>query len=280
MQPSPIKVSAAIPCRDGWAAVPQSLARLRAQTYPIDEMFVLDDGSTDQSCADLSVSVIRFPENRGRGAARAEMVRRAKGLFLLSCDTTIEAPADFLERAMRWMADEKVAAVFGPLRQTQPRTAADRWWERHVFRLDLRDPLCRNRSEVNRYADLATGCCLLRLGAVRAVGNFDESLREREDFELGKRLIDAGFSVVFDPELVCLETRWNTLGEVLSRYRRWNIREDRPMTLREYRGWGGYAYKSMLPKDLRERDIPAALITLLLPHFLFWRSLRWRRGRC
>ena len=51
----------------------------------------------------------------------------------------------------------------------------------------------------------------------------------------------------------------------------WNL-GDRPMTLREYRRQIGYAYKGLLPKDWRERDVPAAMITLLLPHYLFWRS--------
>jgi hypothetical protein len=110
----------------------------------------------------------------------------------------------------------------------------------------------------------------LRLSAVRAVGSFDERLREREDHELGERLINGGYEVVFDPELFCLETRSNTVREVLSRYARWNL-EGRPVTLREYRRQIGYAYKSLLPKDWRERDMQAALITLLLPHYLFWR---------
>jgi hypothetical protein len=170
------------------------------------------------------------------------------------------------------MDDERVAAVFGPVRQTKAITTADRWRGRHLFCLP--DPL-----KVNRRASLATYCCLLRLSAVRAVGNFDESLREREDRELGGRLIDAGFSVVFDPELFCLETRSNTVGEVLSRYARWNL-EDRQMTLREYRRQIGYAYKAMLPQDWREWDVPAALITFLLPHFLFWGSAIGRRRRC
>ena len=256
-------VSVAIPCHDGGLAVRRCLSHLYVQTHPIDEIFVVDDGSPDRSCAGLPVPVFRLPENRGRGAARAETVRRASGLFLLSCDVTMEAPPDFLGRAIRWMSDEKVAAVFGPVRQVKVVSTADRWRGRHLFH--LLDPL-----KVNRQASLATYCCLLRLSAVRAVGNFDESLREREDCELGRRLIDAGFEVVFDPELFCLETRSNTVKDVLSRYARWNL-EDRRMTLPEYGRQIGYAYKVLLPKDWRDRDVPAAMITLLLPHYLFWR---------
>jgi mycofactocin glycosyltransferase len=261
-------VSAAIPCHNGGLAVRRCLACLHGQNYPIDEIFVVDDGSTDRACAELPVPVFRLPENRGRGAARAESVRHATGYYLFSCDVTMEAPPDFLERAMRWMADERVAAVFGPVNQMAISTAAHRWRARHLFH--ILDP-----SKINRQASLATYCCLLRLSAVRAVGNFDESLREREDRELGRRLINAGFSVVFDPELFCLETRSNTMREVLSRYARWNL-DDRPMTLREYRWQIGYAYKHLLPKDWRERDISAAMITFLLPHYLFWRSVKRR----
>jgi hypothetical protein len=175
----------------------------------------------------------------------------------------MQAPPDFLERAMRWMVEERVAAVFGRVRQVKAVSTADRWRGRHLFHLF-------DASSVNRQASLATTCCLLRLSAVRAVGNFNESLREREDYELGERLINTGFEVIFDPELFCLETRSNTVREVLSRYARWNL-QDRTLTPREYRRQIGYAYKGLLPRDWQERDIPAAMITLLLPHYLFWR---------
>ena len=154
------------------------------------------------------------------------------------------------------------------MRQVKAVSTADRWRGRHLFRVF-------DASKVNRRASLATGCCLLRLSAVRAVGNFDESMRERDDHELGKHLINAGFEPVFDPDLFCLEARSNTAREVLSRYARWNL-EDRPMTLPEYGQQIGYAYKVLLPKDWRERDIPAAMITLLLPHYLFWRRRKFR----
>ena len=176
----------------------------------------------------------------------------------------MEAPPDFLERAMRWMDDERVAAVFGPVRQVQVVTIADRWRGRHLFR-------CFDSSEINRRASLATGCCLLRLSAVRAVGNFNERLREREDQELGDRLINAGFEVVFDPDLFCRETGSNTLSEVLSRYARWNL-ENSSMTLREYGRQIAYAYKVLLAKDWQAHDLPAAMITLVLPHYLFLTS--------
>jgi hypothetical protein len=184
----------------------------------------------------------------------------------------MEVPPNYLERALQWMTDERVAAVFGPVREAKALSTADRWRGRHLFHLF-------DSSRVNRQASLTTACCLLRLSAVRAAGNFDERLREREDHELGERLINAGFEVVFDPELFCLETQSNTVREVLSRYARWNL-EDRPMTLREYRRQIGYAYRALLPKDWRQRDIPAAMITLLLPHYLFWGSAIRRRRHC
>jgi len=60
----------------------------------------------------------------------------------------MEAPPDFLERAMRWMSDERIAAVFGPVRQVKAVSTADRWRGRHLFRLF-------DASRVNRQASLA-----------------------------------------------------------------------------------------------------------------------------
>jgi hypothetical protein len=96
------------------------------------------------------------------------------------------------------------------------------------------------------------------------------NLRHGEDAELGRRLRDAGYAVVFDPALFAFSFAKNTVGQVLERYARWN--NVGRMSIRDYLRQVNYALKVMVSADLRAGDLKAAGISLLCPHYQFW----WR----
>jgi GT2 family glycosyltransferase len=123
---------------------------------------------------------------------------------------------------------------------------------------------------VSREISLASGCFVVRKSAVQQVGGFDVRLRHGEDAELGRRLRAAGYAVVFDPGLFALSVTKNTVGQVLERYARWN--NAGRMSIRDYVRQINYTLKVMVTADLRARDLKAAGISLLCPHYQFW----WR----
>ena len=141
---------------------------------------------------------------------------------------------------------------------------ADRWRERHLFQSSL-------TLEVRHHASLATGCSLVRKSAVEEVGGFNATLRAGEDADLGNRLLAAGFDVIFDPRLNATSVLSNSVMEVLERYARWNTL--RRMTVQGYLRQLNYALKVMVEKDLRARDPLGACISLLAPHYQFWKGL-------
>jgi glycosyltransferase involved in cell wall biosynthesis len=60
-------ISAYVPCFNNEATVGQALASLQRQTYPVDELFLVDDGSTDGSRAvaeQMGVRVVAMGCNR------------------------------------------------------------------------------------------------------------------------------------------------------------------------------------------------------------------------
>lgn len=258
-----MKISAYIPCYNDRSTLRLAVDSIRTQSRIVDEIFVVDDGSKDGSAETVDIPVVRHGKNSGRGAARARGMEEARHELVLCCDAGIKLAPDFLKNALPRFDDAWVAAVFGCVTQATPSNAVERWRGRHLFK----DTQPR---AVRRAANLATGATVLRASAVKAVGNFNKSLRHGEDAELGARLLAAGFDVICDPALEIFSLTSDTLAQVLERYCRWNTHGS--MTLREYAKQISYSIKVMARDDLRAGDPLAALISLLSPHIQFWKS--------
>ena len=124
------KVSLYIPCYNADKFIDEALRGVKLQTYPVDEIIVVDDGSTDDTVAKASrynVRIIRHGENKGLAAARNTAVTNAKNEFVASLDADCVPSADWLERLMKNCTGEKIAGVGGKLIERYASTIADRW---------------------------------------------------------------------------------------------------------------------------------------------------------
>jgi len=258
-----MKVAAVIPVFNNAATLPRVIAALRAQQA--DELLVVDDASTDDSAKVArreGARVIALGANAGRGAARARACAESSAPLILMCDATLELPVDFLAQARPWFEEERVAAVFGHVRQPTPRGVADRWRGRHLFKPQPSGP-------PNRQAMLGTGASLLRVAAVAAVGGFDPALRSGEDADLGRRLLADRWQVVADPRLHAACIRHDSAHAVLARYARWN--SPGGLGAHAFLRQCAYALKSMAVADLHAHDPLAAMLSLASPFYQLWR---------
>jgi GT2 family glycosyltransferase len=263
-----MKVSAYVPCHNNRATICDAVRSLQNQTVAVDELFVVDDGSADGSAdlvETLGVRVIRLPSCQGRGAVRERAMTEARHPLVASCDATIALPADFVSKAACWFRDEAVAAVGGRIAQKEASTAADRWRARHLFKTDRRTVMLEG-------APLVTAGAMVRAAAAREAGGYDAKLCHGEDADLGRRLSRRGFKVIFDPELTYWQIGSNTAGEVLERYWRWN-RAQGKMTVLTYLKQIKYSVTVMAREDMETADTGAALISLISPHYQYWRDL-------
>ena len=268
-----MKISAYIPCFNNCKTIAQTLVSVRGQTQAVDELFVVDDGSSDGSAGlveSLGERVICLGSNLGRGAARARAMQEASHELVLCCDATAALPPDYLETALKRLAEPQVAAVFGRMVDTRTATAADRWRRRHLFRCDF-------QFELLKKAPLITTAALVRQSCCREAGGFNPLLRHSEDLDLGRRLLAAGWDVVFDPAMQITSTISNTLPEVLERYWRWNAGIEESASLAHYLKQIMFSFKVMAREDLKAGDPAAALVSLLSPHYQFWVSI-WRKA--
>jgi glycosyltransferase involved in cell wall biosynthesis len=269
-----VKVTAYVPCWNNRSTIRQAVSSVLDQTTRPAEVIVVDDGSTDGATdrlAGLHVRVIRHEQNLGRGGTRARAMAEATHDIVLSCDATVVLDRRFLEKALPWFDDARVGGVFGRPTQGRAETTADRWRGRHLFKSAL-------NQDVAHFAPLATGGAVVRRSAAVAVGGYDAARRHSEDSDLGARLIRAGFDVVQDPALEAMSIASNTVGEVLERYWRWYAGHDEAVSWRGYLKGIGYSVKGMAAADLAAGDPFSVPVSLLAPHYQFWRSLL-RRAR-
>lgn len=268
-------ISAYIPCYNNASTIGRAIASIRHQTLPVDQLLLVDDGSSDASAsiaAALGVEVIAHPRNLGRGAARARAMLGARHELVLCCDGTKIIEPEFVANALPWFGDESVAAVVGSLVQAAPRTVVERWRGRHLFKD------CRIRMTARRYQFASWGA-LVRKSAVLAAGNYDHRRRDNEDGDLGRRLLSLGFQIISARDAVTVEIGADSVSEVLERHWRWgkwNQGRGEDLSWETYRRWVADSIRIMAREDLKCRDALSIPISLYAPHYRYWRSL-WHK---
>jgi glycosyltransferase involved in cell wall biosynthesis len=115
-----MNISVVIPVYNGERYLTEALESVFAQTHPVDEVIVVDDGSTDGSAevaGRFPVTLIR-QENRGPGAARNAGVAACSGEYLAFLDADDTWLPEKLERQMALLreAGTTVAIAFAAMR--------------------------------------------------------------------------------------------------------------------------------------------------------------------
>ena len=261
------KVSAYIPCYNNESSIADTIHSVKNQTIQPDEIFVVDDGSTDNSvytCLEEGVRVISNKKNFGRGYTRSKAMETAKYKYVLSCDASLSLQANFIETALPWLRkEEKIAAVYGRIIQKEPFTIADRWRAIYLFRQNINYSVIRNIGFIS-------GGSLVDKDAVLKVKNFNPELKSYEDNELGRRLIESGYGTIFEPKLIMEPLTSDNWKSVLERYARWNNDPNDKIPLSSYIKNIIYSIKVMVAQDLNDKDIQRGIISIICPHFQFW----------
>lgn len=264
-----------VPFYNNAGKVGDALRSLQSQDVPLDDVFAVDDGSTDGGGDALvreGIRVIKQSENLGRGAARALAMQHARSDLVVCCDATNVLPSDFVRRLLPWFDDANVAAVYGLIQDPSPRGLAGRWRARHLFK-------SAHSRKIQHQAPLITYGTIVRRSALLAVGNFNAKLRHTEDAELGQRLLAAGRDIVSDPRVPVLCNSSNSVLQVLERYWRWYAGADELVSWATYRKSLVYAIKGMVREDLRDGDPLSAILSLGSPSYQVLKSLKNRWGQ-
>lgn len=128
-QSNDTSISVIIPCYNAETFIVECIKSVLDQTYPVKEIFVVDDGSTDEtaSIANSFGGIVRVFKQRNRGvsSARNLAVKNGTGELIAFLDADDLWAPEKLERQVAYLSENKdVAAVvssfsiFGPGKRT------------------------------------------------------------------------------------------------------------------------------------------------------------------
>ncbi|MBI1741929.1 glycosyltransferase family 2 protein [Candidatus Acetothermia bacterium] len=198
-RPAPkLTVSLIIPAYNEEATLRETIRSVKAQTYPLVQVIVIDDCSQDrtsQIALEENVTVLRTPGNSG-SKARAQI--DSDILVTIDADTLL-AP-DAVEKLMSAFHEKKVAAACGFVIPQRISSI----WERGRFIEYLYGITVHKGSQSNFKSVLvASGCfCAFRTDLLKVYGGFP--LRTMaEDMDITWQFLEAGFEVKFIAEAFC-----------------------------------------------------------------------------
>lgn len=199
----------------------KSLRSLERLNYPKSkhEIVIVNDGSTDDTKEFLNekeeeinnLRVFHNQENLGIGATRNKAIENAKGEYIFCTDDDGIVPEDWIQQHFERHEKEKVDVVDGIAYPTrinyiEAYKIASHWKDYQSQRiLDS-----YHTTEV-----MKTGNLSLKKEILDDVGYFNEDLARGEDTELGKRILQNGYTILKDPSLRVEHLRVDGLLDLL-----------------------------------------------------------------
>jgi len=277
-------ISLYVPCYNAASYLDRVLAAVMAQSHPLADVMVIDDGSTDDTVAvaeawisrsPYPLRVIRHPQNLGLACARNTGVREAQCDLVASVDSDVAPEPDWLARLVEEMADD-VSGVGGELVEAFQDVLPDRWRANHM--LQRRGP-----ERIYRPPFIWGSNSLFRREVLYEAGLYNVRCRTNaEDVKLCEIIRDKHV-LVYTPFARCMHLRRDSVRSVMLNYWKWyyygcfqkpslaGAWASNKRNLQRLRG--------VIMKDVADRDLPRLALSLaLVPYTCFkdWIDL-WRR---
>lgn len=226
------EVSVVIPNFNGMAYLDGVLSSLERQTIRNFEVILVDNGSTDGSCAFVSaeypwVHMIQLPENYGFSRAVNEGIRAARSPYVLLLNNDTEAEPDFLEEMVAALRRHKKAfSCQAKMIQLHDRDKMD---DAGNYYCALGWAFARGKGKDIRHYDreqkifsTCAGAAIYRKKFIDRIGDFDEEhFAYLEDLDIGYRARICGYQNWYAPKAKVYHVGSGTSG---SRYNSFKVR--------------------------------------------------------
>lgn len=207
----PPHISAVIPAYNSAGFIAEAIASIRAQTVPVSEILVVDDGSRDDTAERVralgeDIHLIEQP-NQGPSAARNRGIEAASGDWIAFLDADDQWLPDRLQRQLAVLAKyPEVGLVAGDMREIDSHDGVT--CESVLARHGLREafdgrPVPRAAARLLEKNFIPTGTVLVRRDILQTLGGFPVDIRYGEDLQLWAR-IALRHPIVMLPEVLML----------------------------------------------------------------------------
>ncbi len=219
-------VSAIIPTWNRADLLRSILENLRAQTHPLDQIIVVDNGSTDATplvTREFGVDTVVFPENRGFAVAVNEGIRHAKGSWILIVNNDVVLEPAWLERLLASAERENAWFGAGKLLRPNNRNLIDGSWDlvsraAYAWRCGFEKRDGTIWSTRRRITSAPMTAALFRRELFDRIGLLETRFQSYyEDVDFGVRCALAGLHGVYEPAAIGLHMSKTTLGKTSAR---------------------------------------------------------------
>jgi glycosyltransferase involved in cell wall biosynthesis len=234
-------ISVVIPCYNDGAYLPETIAKLKEQTYTHFEVIVVNDGSTDEATLQVlqaltaqNITVLHKANGR-MSSARNWGVQHAKGSLIAALDADDYFHPQFFEKALVVLQKEPSVAVVTSYIQ--------------LFGEVKKVSKPRGGNEYNfLFSNQCPACAMVRKSCWDAVGGYDEAmLNGYEDWEFYIRITQKGWTVHVIPEKLffyrqtqksthknfTLPNRPQLVGYIVDKHKEWYLQKIKELMIDE-----------------------------------------------
>ncbi len=185
-----LTISVIIPAYNAEKTISACVNSLKNQTNKPYEIIVVDDGSTDLTgviAREQKVKVITLVKNHGRSYARNMGVKKAKGTYIAFLDSDSIADTNWLFYLSRTLRSHDIVSDRRSV--YQPNT----------FYLSC---LQANYDIIYNFRYHPKCGWAMKKSLFEKIGGFDEAILAGEEHDLGRRVMEAGFTIGFEPRAI------------------------------------------------------------------------------
>jgi glycosyltransferase involved in cell wall biosynthesis len=215
-----ITVAAVIPLYNGGEFIEEAIRSVVAQTEPVDEIIVVNDGSTDNGPEVVRSLLNSYPitflqqPNGGQSAARNAAINHTSCThvaFLDQDDVWYDNHLSVLKKPFLKKKMPNLALVYGNLNQID--RAGRMILQRCLDRIPTPHPKTSLQQCLEHDMFILPSASLVSAEAIKAVGMFDERLSGYEDDDLFTRMFSAAYDSIYINRPV---TKWRLYGSSTS----------------------------------------------------------------